>query len=204
MSRHFRLSSELTGAIAKRLPHAKNQLSAPGSFFNQFVTDIYIYIYIQILIEFYSKDLFSAHLMYGIGFHINKKFKIKKDIRRLFLHVIGFMVRCTELSKINNIFNSLCRVFMSKYFDESVLSHIAKLDSYISEDSQISPDISNDLETEITDSKSIIEKDVKTYKEKSPFGRHKIARICQDNIKNNLSKIVEKFDFQIFVIILIS
>ena len=45
MSRHFRLSSELTGAIAKRLPHAKNQPSAPGSFFNQFVTDIYIYIY---------------------------------------------------------------------------------------------------------------------------------------------------------------
>ena len=42
-SRHFRLSSELTGAIAKRLPHAKNQPSAPGSFFNQFVTDIYIY-----------------------------------------------------------------------------------------------------------------------------------------------------------------
>ena len=40
-SRHFRLSSELTGAIAKRLPHAKNQLSAPDSFFSQFVTDIY-------------------------------------------------------------------------------------------------------------------------------------------------------------------
>ena len=45
MSRHFGLNSELTGAIAKRLPHAKNQPSAPGSFFNQFVTDIYIYIY---------------------------------------------------------------------------------------------------------------------------------------------------------------
>ena len=44
MSRHFRLSSELTGAIAKRLPHAKNQLSTPGSFFNQFVTYIYIYM----------------------------------------------------------------------------------------------------------------------------------------------------------------
>ena len=41
MSRHFRLSSELTGAIAKKLPHAKNQLSALGSFFNQFVTYIY-------------------------------------------------------------------------------------------------------------------------------------------------------------------
>ena len=46
MSRHFRLSSELAGAIAKRLPHSKNQPSAPGSFFNQFVTDIYIYKYI--------------------------------------------------------------------------------------------------------------------------------------------------------------
>ena len=40
MSRYFGLSSELTGAIAKILPHTKNQLSAPGSFFNQFVTDI--------------------------------------------------------------------------------------------------------------------------------------------------------------------
>ena len=48
MSRHFRLSSELTGTIAKRLLHAKNQLSVPGSFFNQFVTDIYIYIYTHI------------------------------------------------------------------------------------------------------------------------------------------------------------
>ena len=27
MSRHFAVSSELTGAIAKRLPHAKNQPS---------------------------------------------------------------------------------------------------------------------------------------------------------------------------------
>ena len=45
MSRHFGLSSELTGAIAKRLPHAKNLLSMTGSFFNQFVTDIYIYTY---------------------------------------------------------------------------------------------------------------------------------------------------------------
>ena len=40
MSRHFALSSELTGAIAKRLPHAKNQLSASGSSLIQF---IYIY-----------------------------------------------------------------------------------------------------------------------------------------------------------------
>ena len=45
MSRHFALSSEITGAIAKKLPHAKIQLPVPGSFFNQFVTDIYIYIY---------------------------------------------------------------------------------------------------------------------------------------------------------------
>ena len=56
MSRHFGLSSEHPGAIAKRLPHAKNQLSGPDSFFNQFVTYIYTYTYIythaQTLIEF--------------------------------------------------------------------------------------------------------------------------------------------------------
>ena len=54
MSRHFALSSELTGAIAKRLPHAKNQLSTPGSFFNQFVTEIDIYTQTnkQTIIEF--------------------------------------------------------------------------------------------------------------------------------------------------------
>ena len=44
MSRHFCLNSELNGAIAKRPPHAKNQLYVPDSFFNQFVTDIYTYI----------------------------------------------------------------------------------------------------------------------------------------------------------------
>ena len=61
MSGHFGLSSELTGAIAKRLPHAKNQLSMPSSFFNQF--DIYIYIeYINLnrvlivrIIKYYSR-----------------------------------------------------------------------------------------------------------------------------------------------------
>ena len=42
MSRHFALSSELSGDIAKRLPHANYQLSGPDSFFNQFITDIYI------------------------------------------------------------------------------------------------------------------------------------------------------------------
>ena len=45
MSRHFHLSSELRGAIAKRLPHAKNQLSVLVSFSIQFVADIYIYTY---------------------------------------------------------------------------------------------------------------------------------------------------------------
>ena len=62
MSRHFRLSSELTGPIAKILPHAKNQPSAPCSFFNQFVTEIYIYTHIHTYTyidysSFNSKDI---------------------------------------------------------------------------------------------------------------------------------------------------
>ena len=40
MSRRFRLRSEPSGAIAKT-PTCQNQLSVPGSFFNQFVTEIY-------------------------------------------------------------------------------------------------------------------------------------------------------------------
>ena len=54
MSRNFRLRSELSGAIAKRLSHAKNQLSPPGSFFNQFVTYIYIYIYVYTVEPVYN------------------------------------------------------------------------------------------------------------------------------------------------------
>ena len=59
MSRHFRLSSELTGAIAKRPPHAKNHHSVPGGFFNQFVTDIYIYTYT-------TRTTVFAHFMFII------------------------------------------------------------------------------------------------------------------------------------------
>ena len=53
ISRYFALSSELTGAIAKRLPHAKNQPSTPGSFFNQFVTDIYTNINRVLIVRIY-------------------------------------------------------------------------------------------------------------------------------------------------------
>ena len=57
MSRHFALSSEHTGAIAKRLPHAKNQVSVTGSFFNQFVTYIYIYSRLRLIGPHRSEDI---------------------------------------------------------------------------------------------------------------------------------------------------
>ena len=50
-SRHFRLNSELSGAIAKRFLHAKNQLSAPGCFFNQF----FIYMYKRASLAFAAR-----------------------------------------------------------------------------------------------------------------------------------------------------
>ena len=40
MGRHFCLKSELSGAIAKILQHAKNQLPVLDSFFNQLITEI--------------------------------------------------------------------------------------------------------------------------------------------------------------------
>ena len=78
MSRHFRLSSELSGAIAKRLPHAKNQLSLPGSFSNQFVAElyiltiktrllfVYIYIYIYICNELIEETAGLRKLIIGM------------------------------------------------------------------------------------------------------------------------------------------
>ena len=52
MSRHFGLSSELTGAIAKRLPHAK-KLAFCARQFLQSIRYRYIYIYIYIYIYKY-------------------------------------------------------------------------------------------------------------------------------------------------------
>ena len=48
MSRHFRLISELSGAIVKILQHAKNQLSVPRSFFNHVDTDIRISLLLKL------------------------------------------------------------------------------------------------------------------------------------------------------------
>ena len=43
--------------------------------------------------------LCSAHLLNGIGYHTNQKLKLNKN------------VRCTDISKKNNVFSSLCLVF---------------------------------------------------------------------------------------------
>ena len=71
--------------------------------------------------------LCSAHLMHSIGFHINKKFKLKKDVRKLFLHCIGFIVRGVDISSINKLFKSLCYVFMSSYLSAIVKTHTFNL-----------------------------------------------------------------------------
>ena len=92
MSRHFRLNSEPSGAIAKILPHAKNQLPQPGSFFNQFVTDIYIhicvYVYSSIYVHTYihkhessfnSKDYLDSYLT-GVTFYEFREFLMSVEI----------------------------------------------------------------------------------------------------------------------------
>ena len=67
MSGHFHMGSEHSGAIAKGLPHAKNQPSVPGSFFNQFVTEIYILVvYIRIYTIFeYNYPLKALGIFYS-------------------------------------------------------------------------------------------------------------------------------------------
>ncbi len=55
-------------------------------------------------------------------------------MRRLLLLSIRFMVRCTDISKINIVFNSLCYVFSSKSVNADVEFHILKLESFIRDD----------------------------------------------------------------------
>ena len=70
ISRYFCLRSEFSGAIAKRLPHAKNQLSAPGSFFNSVYT-IYINIYKDYRISFKPwKHVFRSKREYELNYEI--------------------------------------------------------------------------------------------------------------------------------------
>ena len=51
-----------------------------------------------------------AHLLNGISYHINQRFKLIKNVRKLLLHSIGFIIGCTDISKINNVFTSLFSV----------------------------------------------------------------------------------------------
>ena len=60
MSQHFRLKLELSGTMDKRLKHAKNQFSVPGSFFNQFVTYIYIYVNRVLIVRMIEYSYFES------------------------------------------------------------------------------------------------------------------------------------------------
>ena len=57
MSRHCCLSSEHSGAIAKRFAHDKNQVYASGIFFSNNSLQIYIY-YTHTLMSFNRKDIY--------------------------------------------------------------------------------------------------------------------------------------------------
>ena len=113
--------------------------------------------------------LCSAHLLNSIGYHINQKFKLNKNVRELLLHSIGFIVRCTDISKINNIFTSLCLVFLSKKLDEDVKNNMLNLDSHISNDCYTIEDIVVEDDSE---DNTFENTENKTYRGKSPFGRH--------------------------------
>ena len=94
-SRHFTLNSELTGAIAKKLPHAKNQPSAPGSFFNQFVTYIYIYIYIYI----YNNRVLIVRMNYSKSHSLVQIICTKVVKRLLMLYTVERQLSELQLSE---------------------------------------------------------------------------------------------------------
>ena len=93
MSRHSRLSSELSGSIAKRLSHARNQLSVTGSFFNQF--DTYnIYLGILWIKDINRNDppfIFTFNL-HPINYHFH--FNIPGRARDIYIQARFACLRC--------------------------------------------------------------------------------------------------------------
>ena len=88
MSRHFRLSSELSGAIAKRLLHAKNQLSVLGSFFNQFVTAKILQIWS--IIAFYILMQWHSIQNLDYGWQLPSAFKISCIVILPFITILKY------------------------------------------------------------------------------------------------------------------
>ena len=95
MSQHFALSSELTGTIAKKLPHAKNYRSMTGSFFNQFVPDMYIHKYIVYILTI------KTRLIYICVY-------VRTNLRNQQLCIIVHLMR--QLCKIVHLIRQLCKI----------------------------------------------------------------------------------------------
>ena len=63
-------------------------------------------------------------LINGISFNVNKKFKLSKPVRKLFLHTIGYMINCTQMINLDDVFMDLCYVFLNRNFNKNVEKHI--------------------------------------------------------------------------------
>ena len=70
--------------------------------------------------------------MNGIAFNVNKKFKLSKPVRKLFLHSIGYMINYTQMINLDNVCMDLCFVFLNRNFSKNVVKHIQNLESFIS------------------------------------------------------------------------
>ena len=117
--------------------------------------------------------LCSAHLMHSVAFQINKKINVNKDVRKLFLHSFGFIVRCTDISNKKILFSFMCYVFKSRSINTKAKTNMNTLESFISHEYINLTEVSNNQEEDINN--SIATKDSKTFKEKSPFGRHFVS-----------------------------
>ena len=109
-------------------------------------------------------------------------------MKKLFLHLIGFMVRTTDLALINIEFSALCMVFKSSYLSETVIENIEILESYINSSSVEFLDNSEDKNEEDNTNENIDRvKAGNLMKNRSPFGKHFINISQQCNININVS-----------------
>ena len=95
--------------------------------------------------------------MHSVAYHMNKKFNLNKDVRKLFFF------------DINILFSSLCYVFKSRSISAKVKTPMNTLELYIRYEYFNSTYVSHNLEEEDSNN-SIATKDSKTFKEKSHSG----------------------------------
>ena len=112
----------------------------------------------------------SAHIMNRFGYKLSSKFRMDKQRKQKIMFIMARMTSCTTMDEMNQLFGALSMVCLSKKIYPKIEESFDKLDSSICLDKEFDFDLENI--TELDESLPNEMGDSKTYKSRSPFGKH--------------------------------